>query len=940
MIKRMLAGILLIFVCLALGVTGTFLLLDNTTVMALITQQIESATGTRISYGKNAAMTRTLSPMITIHDLKIEDTSTHLQIDSSLFQLQISLPGILKGRLEIPKLVLGDTRVEIKATDGAGTFNLPRSFPLRPVLHDIRISQITIVRANERINLPAMDIEQLTVTVDPDTDKLICNLKTRFGDNLLDVVATLPRIQTLLEQQRLPFFLAVAAPFFHLSSEGLMDFRSSPPTIEADVQGKIPDLKQILALPKSVSIQGRADIRSEKGVPSLENIVVRTKDAKGIQVDLKGRIENLPALTGFDLTVNGRLENPTWLTAALPETLDPLKRMTLSTRISGAYPHLGIRECRLNGKTVNDLDLNVTGQLDLAYDTTGLQTENMALKLEFTAPSTRSARALFFDTIPEFGRVQGQADIRSKRGIPSLENIVVQTKDAKGITVDLNGRIAGFPFDPDISNTGYDLEVIMTSVKTSVMGERLGIDLPIDSSMDGPLDIRYRIEGDTQALQLNKIDLSAGKKNGVQIGATGRVLFGKWDQADPIERIDLAVRLESRNTLTLGKALGKELPELGPVKLDSAISKKGKGIQCDTQMTAGETRMNAVTSIVSRRGTPFISGKIKAHNVFIPDLIEKENKAGKDGPAKTGSFFSREPLTVDWLKKADVDLFVDIASFDKQQMTLESAQFRVALESGRLSIESARLAYPKGEITLDMRLELEKDLRISVKASGKDINPWLTLSIQQPNIKNDFDAELDIDMEITSFGKSEYDLVANMEGDIYVILKNGKMRKEPLDMLFTDLIGWTIGKATGQKYVDIDCGVADYSITRGVITTNAFIIDARDITVAGEGTIDLSQEQIDYVFLPKKKSSLILKAEPVKVTGPLTNPSVKVLPWKSAAATYGSLFFGPYVFAGWVAFDFLKSTISRGSTTSPCSEYEKKHEQEMKPAAENQPFKE
>jgi uncharacterized protein YhdP len=125
MIKRMLAGILFVFVCLALGVTGTFLLVDNKTVMALITRQIESATGTRISYGKNAAMTRTLSPMITIHDLKIADTSTHLQVDSSLLQLQISLPGILKGRLEIPKLVLGDTRVTIKETDGAGTFNLP-----------------------------------------------------------------------------------------------------------------------------------------------------------------------------------------------------------------------------------------------------------------------------------------------------------------------------------------------------------------------------------------------------------------------------------------------------------------------------------------------------------------------------------------------------------------------------------------------------------------------------------------------------------------------------------------------------------------------------------------------------------------------------------------------------------------------------------------------
>lgn len=69
---------------------------------------------------------------------------------------------------------------------------------------------------------------------------------------------------------------------------------------------------------------------------------------------------------------------------------------------------------------------------------------------------------------------------------------------------------------------------------------------------------------------------------------------------------------------------------------------------------------------------------------------------------------------------------------------------------------------------------------------------------------------------------------------------------------------------------------------------------------------------------------MILKADPVIVKEPLNNLTVTMIPWKSAAATYGSLFFAPYVFAGWVAVDFLTDTFSRGDTTSPCSEYEKK----------------
>lgn len=1164
-LKQIFAVMFCVLTLLVLAVTLTFLFIDNATLMAQIAKKIESATGTRISYGKDAIVTRTLSPTITIKDLNIEDTNTHLKIHTNLLQLQVSLPELLMGRLEIPLLVLGDTRVEINESDSTKKLNLPQSFPFRPILHDIRISQISIVRSNGKISLPAVDIKQLTVTVEPNTDKLICVLLTPYGGKMIDVVATLPRIQVILEQERLPFSLAIKDPSFHLSLEGFMDLRASSPTLEADINIEAADLTRISSfakkfsvfgelagkarisgtfdqlsireydlniktadgfnlnvagqfdlsqidagfqpenldlklrfntpnthlaqtflfdkIPKSGTIQGRAEIHSNKGAPSLENIVVEIHNAKDIQVDLTGRIKNLFALTGFDLSINGELESPDFLATILPKNLDPLKHISFSTGILGSYPQFNIRKCNLNIKTVNALDLNVSGQLDLTNDYAGLPIENMDFKLKFTAPNTHSARSLFFEAVPEFGAVQGKAQIHSTKGAPSLEKIIVQTRDAKGIQVDLKGRIDSFPFDPDIANTGYDLDVKMISVKTAVMGERLGMEIPLS----GPLDIAYRIEGDTQALRLEKVDLSAGEKNGIQIKTGGRVAFGKWDQPDPIERIDLAVRMKSQDTRALGEALGKQVPELGrvtaqarlhtvsgnhriddvqvrikdtmplklsvtgsaaqviffpkpavkgiglvatasgetsslltdmfflplatptvggfkasakitgnsvtlglrdlsfvanlndkekqklslivtgqlydvnnldtlslkarvtaqdlkkigsllgqewpkigPVELDSSIFKKDEGIELDTRMTVGEAQIDGITRIVSRRGTPFISGKIRAQNLFVPSMIEKKNKSGKDGQTDALFSFSREPLTVGWLKKVDMDLLIDIASFDKERMNLESAQFRIDLESGSLDVKSARFVYPKGEINLDVLLELEKDLKISVNASGENINPWQTLSMRQPDIKDDFNAELDIDIDITSSGGSEHELAANMGGSIFLILKNGKMRREPLDMLFTDLIGWTIGKTIGGKYIDIDCGVADYRITRGLITTNAFIIDSKDITIAGEGTIDLAQEQIDYVFLPKKKSKLIQRAEPVKVSGPLNNPSVKVMPWKSAAVTYGSLFFGPYVFAGVMAADFLMGAVRKEITTSPCSAYEKKHDQDQK----------
>ena len=75
-------------------------------------------------------------------------------------------------------------------------------------------------------------------------------------------------------------------------------------------------------------------------------------------------------------------------------------------------------------------------------------------------------------------------------------------------------------------------------------------------------DLSHRIEGDTQALELNQIKLSAGDKSETLVGAEGRVHFGDWDQPDPIESMDLAVRMSGRDTGFVSALAKQELPAL------------------------------------------------------------------------------------------------------------------------------------------------------------------------------------------------------------------------------------------------------------------------------------------------------------------------------------------------------------------------------------------
>ena len=79
-------------------------------------------------------------------------------------------------------------------------------------------------------------------------------------------------------------------------------------------------------------------------------------------------------------------------------------------------------------------------------------------------------------------------------------------------------------------------------------------------------------------------------------------------------------------------------------------------------------------------------------------------------------------------------------------------------------------------------------------------------------------------------------------------------------------------------------------------------------------------------------------AQPVNVKGPLADPDVSAIPWKSAGtsvAKYGSLVFAPYVFFGAAAADFLTGALPlKGEGKSPCLEYEEMRKQENEPATQ------
>ncbi len=1237
-VKRVVLTAALSLAGVMLAAAAVYLFVSDAALVAWIAKRTESATGVSISYQAPVKLSRTLSPTLTVTDLAVADAATGYRVSTSSLELQVSLPRLLLGQLDVPRLWLGNTRIESSgAAVPAPAADKPLSLVLKPAFHDVKIAQLSILHAEGEMRLPKLEVDELSLNLESETDTLVLHARLQLASEVLDIETAVPDLRAGLKAEKIGFSVAANSAGAGLGGTGHLDFGKPEFVLDGSLSAQASDLQQIptgikgFTAPGSLAAQARVQGTVER--LAVTNILVQWRGPEESGLTIKGEIDDLDDLAGVTLDVSARLGDSPWLAGVLPDSVATLEQADLKARISGSGRQLHIAELSLAARDANGLDVSLRGQLDLVVTEGHAEAENIDIALAFSAPTTRAARALLFEDIPEFGPIEGRADIHSETGPPAFENIVVAARDPEGIDVDLKGRIAEFPLDPTRPNRGYDLDVSMKATRVAVLAERLGVELPLA----GPADASYRIEGDTQALRLEQIRLAAGEKKAIQLSAKGQVHFRDWEQSDPLQMINLRLQVNSADSKALGKALGTELPELGalsasarlqtvsnrhqikdfqlqtakgarvtvalsgaadhvvllpeplvedialsasastadvarlnalfgwhdavpvigpakasarvsgndqtlsvsdvsvtagnpdillvkangrlgtlsaandwhpqgtdlsikanatgskafagalgyavpelgplaasaqlrdkdktlvlesgmirigdawkpavqaegsvsdllgtastrwdvaldldghqfaefadykqlpdlgalrgklqisnsdgslgidslslsssgsellsleltgqygdfgrpdslsldsivnardleivgalldrdwpaiePFTMKTKLSRVVNSLQSETSIKAGKAVVQADLVVTLEAEPLLVSGKIVASNAFIPSLVKWKTERIAKRRAAAGPVFSRDNIALDWMHKFDLDLSVDVESFDPELSRAQSARADIAMSSGRLWVRPATIKYPVGELKLDMQLDAREQPKFSFKAYGEDLYPQQMLYMKQ--LAKDTVPDLDIDIDLSLSGNSPHELAASAQGTVFLELKHGFMRRDLVDLVFADIIGWAWTKTRRDNYYQFNCAIADYSIDQGVVTTSGFLLDAAHIAIAGEGTLDLGEEQIDYVFLPKKKSRFINKADPVKVTGALNDPSVKVIPWKSAATTYGPLLFGPFIFAGVTAVDYLGSKIKGKGKESPCLEYERKRaESSREPAAQ------
>ena len=352
----------------------------------------------------------------------------------------------------------------------------------------------------------------------------------------------------------------------------------------------------------------------------------------------------------------------------------------------------------------------------------------------------------------------------------------------------------------------------------------------------------------------------------------------------------------------------KDLPAI-PLTLSATATLSPHGITAEPfAITFGDSDLSGALDV--RFDDP-VSVTSKAHAKLL-DLTPFVKNLEVDGATDTDEsdepvsewVFREEPLPLEFLSAASIDLELGIDVFEQGPLHLETLEISLKLDDGNLSLTSgfdvASGGSAKSELALSMHddsadLELVFDIRDLHVSLIEDDKRELS---QIPAIG--------LEVEIRSSGNTPRELAAGANGNVIVMQGAGKVDNAASGFFSTDIVTQLFGAlnpfAEKEPFSNWECTVFALDINDGVAEITSMLAQSEKVTIVGGGNIDLNTEALNIDFNTKQRSGVGISADMfvtpfVQLAGTLAAPQIGLdtkgvlLSGGAAVMTAGASFF-------------------------------------------------
>ena len=688
---------------------------------------------------------------------------------------------------------------------------------------------------------------------------------------------------------------------------------------EAQDQGPIKVTGTAVVNARPFLIEGELGSLAQLDDTSQPYPIDLTVSSDKFEASLKGGIDDLVSGEGLALQIQVKDKDFTRTLRSFDKTLPDLGSLELSANLIGDYDAPRFEKIDLQVQRENGIGLTLRGELD------GIaEVRKARLSATLMANELAAVSALFDDSLPELGAVNASGTVNVDGGKLSLDDIKLALGPTDKPVIKADGAVQRDPSGKNRLQFNFDASTdeFVHTIKKTLTPQGLGRlqGKFTVTELDGHWKVES-IEADSSESDLYQLRVDATSENG-----------------EAFEQLELHTDLQIPDPARFGKQFGIDLNGYAAYQATGVLKGDEKQVSYQGKIQVGKTHSKLELTATLTGDRPKIQGKFVVPELYLPDIgidqklltaTEEPGQPGSDTPAQSQTtetsstadaaqptteavssaaagaddatttpavggqyIFEREKLNFELLRDVDLDFAIEVDKIIGVDYSIEGLDGQIRLSDGNLEIKPLRLSFEGGDMNLELELNTTDTPQFSFSIVADHVKLKHLFEQMQQEVPVEGHGSLHID--IKSEGHSAHEMVSALSGSIKLTLETALIPRIYVTLLSADVFGWVMSP-TASSYVRLDCAMANFDIEQGVAKSNLLISDGPHLSIEGSSTVDLGEETIDMVLLPRQKKKVFSEMSPVNIKGPLADPEVHSIPAEAAATKIGAVLLVPVV---------------------------------------------
>ena len=668
------------------------------------------------------------------------------------------------------------------------------------------------------------------------------------------------------------------------------------------------NLFEAAGVPELGAVSGSAKLLISSDSIGLYDTDLRIGGKGDSTARLQGQIKDIPLhevsiASGIDMRFSVQSPDVAALAGKLNVSLPAIGSGDASMKVSGNLDNLTLKDINIHAGGKYGLQITARGNVNRVVLGKSVSLDNALFDVTANTSDLSTLSELVGIELPKLGQTEMSSSMTFNKSRLVFDALKVDIGRPDQPTIRLHGKVTtqlqkGSTVYVDYSVAVADLVAAFADKPPGYLGRLQG------SAEISDIDGSWGIE---------KFDLASSQTSLYKID-----MQGGYDDLKNSNLVNIKVNLEIDEPAALGTALGVNLPALRPYRGQGHLTSNNDVIDYKGVMTVGKTASTTTLHGHARRGKPTLSGDFSVPVLDLTDfgfLLEQQADAEMltmSEPSGEDYLFSREPLPVDFLNGFDLDLKINVDEIESYgKASIGGIVGQITLKDGQLKIDPLRFVYAGGNMDVIFNLQATEMPAYTLKVVADDL--ILGPMLAQVENNTSIDGRTNVLLDLTSSGHSAHQLASSLNGRINIEFENARIPALYANYLSVDVFGWALSNTyAGEKYVNLNCMIADFNADNGEVKSKLLLADGPNLSLGGRVDLDLRDETIDAVLLPKQKRRLFSQINPVSLSGPIRKPRVVAVPAKAAIQEIGMLALSPTIYLSSRMLEKVWLSVSKG----------------------------